>query len=90
VSAVRIPPTLRAATAGEKRVSVTGATVGEVVAGLVAAYPALSEQLFDANGALNRFVNVFLNDTDIRHLSGLETPVGESDQLLLLPAMAGG
>jgi molybdopterin synthase sulfur carrier subunit len=90
MSAVRIPPTLRGATAGEKRVSVAGATVGEVVAALVAAYPALSEQLLDAQGALNRFVNVFLNDTDIRHLSGLETPVGESDQLLLLPAMAGG
>ena len=90
MSAVRIPPTLRAATSGEKRVTVGGATVGEVVAGLVAAYPALAAQLLDAEGALNRFVNVFLNDTDIRHLGGLETPVGETDQLLLLPAMAGG
>jgi sulfur-carrier protein len=90
VSAVRIPPTLRAATAGEKRVSVAGATVGEIVAGLVAAYPDLSAQLLDTEGALNRFVNVFLNDTDIRHLEGLATPVGETDQLLLLPAMAGG
>jgi molybdopterin converting factor small subunit len=90
VSAVRIPPTLRAATAGEKRVSIAGATVGEVVAGLVAASPGLSAQLFDAEGSLNRFVNVFLNDTDIRHLDGLATPVGEADQLLLLPAMAGG
>jgi molybdopterin converting factor small subunit len=90
MSSVRIPPTLRAATSGEKRVSVAGGTVGEVVAGLVAAYPDLSAQLLDTGGALNRFVNVFLNDTDIRHLEGLETPVRESDQLLLLPAMAGG
>jgi molybdopterin synthase sulfur carrier subunit len=90
VSAVRIPPTLRAATAGEKHVSVAGATVGEIVAGLVTAYPDLSPQLLDAEGALNRFVNVFLNDTDIRHLDGLATLVVETDQLLLLPAMAGG
>jgi sulfur-carrier protein len=90
VSAVRIPPTLRAATAGEKRVNVSGATVGEVIAGLVAAYPDLSAQILDTEGALNRFVNVFLNETDVRHLDGLATPVGEMDQLLLLPAMAGG
>lgn len=70
--------------------NVSGATVGEVIAGLVAAYPDLSAQLLDAEGALNRFVNVFVNETDVRHLDGLATPVGEMDQLLLLPAMAGG
>jgi sulfur-carrier protein len=90
MSTVRIPPTLRAATSGEKLVAVDGATVGEVVTSLVTRYPGLSQQVFDAQGGLNRFVNVFLNDTDVRHLDGLDTPVGSGDSLVLLPAMAGG
>jgi molybdopterin synthase sulfur carrier subunit len=90
MSAVRIPPTLRPSTSGEKLVQVDGSTVRDVVAGLVARYPALSPQLLDAEGGLNRFVNVFLNDTDVRHLDGLDTPIAEGDSLVLLPAMAGG
>ena len=62
----------------------------EVVSGLVAAYPALGSQILAGDGELNRFVNAFLNDTDVRHLQALDTPVGEADTLLLLPAMAGG
>ena len=65
-------------------------TVREVVTGLVAAYPALGAQLLGADGDLNRFVNAFLNDTDVRHLDALDTPVSDSDTLVLLPAMAGG
>ena len=90
MSTVRIPPTLRTATSGEKLVAIDGATVGEVVTGLVTRYPGLSRQVFDAQGGLNRFVNVFLNDTDVRHLDGLDTPVEAGDALVLLPAMAGG
>jgi molybdopterin synthase sulfur carrier subunit len=90
VSTVRIPPTLRTATGGEKLVSVPGGTVREVIAGLVEAHPALESQLIGQDGDLNRFVNAFLNDTDVRHLQSLETPVGDSDTLVLLPAMAGG
>lgn len=90
MSTVRIPPTLRIATGGEKRVEVDGATVRQVVTALVAAYPGLESQLIDTNGDLNPFVNAFLNDTDIRHLQGLDTPVTERDTLSLLPAMAGG
>ncbi len=90
MSTVRIPPTLRAQTSGEKLVVIEGATVRDVVGGLVARYPGLSGQVLDGDGGLNRFVNVFLNDTDVRHLSGLETPVGDTDALVLLPAMAGG
>ena len=90
MSAVRIPPTLRTATSGEKLVEIDGSTVREVVDGLVAAYPALAPQLLDGEGGINRFVNVFLNDTDVRHLDGLDTAVGERDSLVLLPAMAGG
>ena len=90
MSAVRIPPTLRTATGGAKQVDIDGSTVREVLDGLVAAYPPLAEQLLDAQGGLNRFVNVFLKDTDVRHLDALDTPVAEGDSLVLLPAMAGG
>jgi len=90
MSTVRIPPTLRAATGGEKLVTVPGGTVREVIQGLVAAHPGLEAQLIAQDGDLNRFVNAFLNDTDVRHLQALETPVGEADTLVLLPAMAGG
>ncbi len=90
MSAVRIPPVLRTATGGAKQVDATGATVGEVIDSLVATYPALGPQLRSPDGALNRFVNVFLNDEDIRHLQALETPIGDRDTLVLLPAMAGG
>jgi sulfur-carrier protein len=90
VSAVRIPPVLRTATGGQKQVEVTGTTVGEVLTGLAETYPALATQLLTPDGALNRFVNVYLNDTDVRHLQALATPVVERDTILLLPAMAGG
>jgi len=90
MSTVRIPPTLRAATAGEKLIQIDGSTVRDVVGDLVTRYPSLSQQVLDADGGLNRFVNVFLNDTDVRHLDGLDTLVRETDSLVLLPAMAGG
>jgi molybdopterin converting factor small subunit len=90
MSTVRIPPTLRAGAGGAKLVEVPGGTVREVIAGLVATHPALEAQLIAPDGDLNRFVNAFLNDTDVRHLDGLDTPVGERDTLVLLPAMAGG
>ena len=90
MSTVRIPPTLRASSGGAKLVEVPGATVREVVTGLVTLHPALEAQLIAPDGDLNRFVNAFLNDTDVRHLQALDTPVGETDTLVLLPAMAGG
>jgi molybdopterin converting factor small subunit len=90
MSTVRIPPTLRTSTGGAKQVEVPGSTVREVVTGLVAAYPALEAQLLAEDGDLNRFVNAFLNDTDVRHLDALDTPVTDGDTLVLLPAMAGG
>ena len=90
MSTVRIPPTLRPATGGAKQVEVAGTTVREVVTGLVALHPGLAAQLLADDGDLNRFVNAFLNDTDVRHLQSLDTPVADGDTLLLLPAMAGG
>jgi molybdopterin converting factor small subunit len=90
MSTVRIPPTLRVATGGAKQVQVPGGTVREVVTELVSLHPGLESQLLAPDGDLNRFVNAFLNDTDVRHLQALDTPVGDTDTLTLLPAMAGG
>jgi molybdopterin converting factor small subunit len=90
MSKVRIPPVLRAQAEGNKQVEIQGATVGDVVRGLVERYPGLQEQLLGADGALNRFVNVYLNDQDVRYLQELATPVGASDTVVILPAMAGG
>jgi len=90
VSVVRIPPVLRASAGGNKQVEVPGATVGEVLAALVERFPGLRQQLLTEEGELNRFVNVYLNDQDVRYLQERATPVGEHDTLIILPAMAGG
>ena len=68
MSTVRIPPVLRASAGGNKQVQVSGATVGDVLAALVERYPSLGAQLLTDEGELNRFVNVYLNDRDIRYL----------------------
>ena len=90
MSRVRIPPTLRTSTDGSKLVDVDGATVQEVVDNLIATYPGLAGQLLGPDGRISTFINVFLNDTDVRHLDGLATSVDERDGIVLLPAMAGG
>ena len=90
MSTVKIPPVLRASTGGEKEVSADGSNVGEVLRSLVEAHSETQEQIFGADGDLNRYVNVYLNDEDVRVLDGLDTPVGERDVLVILPAMAGG
>jgi molybdopterin synthase sulfur carrier subunit len=86
---VKIPPVLRAHTAGESEFVASGATVGEALRSLAEAHPATREQLF-TTGELNRYVNVYRNDEDVRVLEGLETEVVDSDTLVILPAMAGG
>jgi molybdopterin synthase sulfur carrier subunit len=90
VSTVKIPPVLRSSTGGEKEVAVEGANVGEVLRGLASQHPATESQLFSAEGELNRYVNVYVNDEDVRVLDGLDTSVGPNDTLVILPAMAGG
>jgi molybdopterin converting factor small subunit len=87
---VKIPPVLRPQTGGESMVSAEGADVGEVLRGLAAAHPGTEKQLFDADGELNRYVNIYLNDEDVRVLDGLGTAVSENDTIVILPAMAGG
>ena len=90
MATIKIPPVLRASVGGEKQVSASGSNVGEVLRDLATNHPATESQLFSAEGELNRYVNVYLNDEDVRVLDGLETPVGDTDTLVILPAMAGG
>jgi MoaD family protein len=90
MATVKIPPVLRASVGGEKEVGASGANVGEVLRDLASNYPATQSQLFSSEGELNRYVNVYLNDEDVRVLDGLDTPVAEGDTLVILPAMAGG
>ncbi len=73
-----------------REVPVTGATVSEVLDNLYDAHPAVKAQLLTADGELHRFVNIYVNDEDVKLLSWLDTPVGENDTVLILPAMAGG
>ena len=90
MSNVKIPPVLRSSTGGEKELSAAGGTVGEVLRALAQEHPATESQLFSQEGELNRYVNVYLNDEDVRVLDGLDTPVKDADTLVILPAMAGG
>ena len=90
MSTVRIPPVLRASAGDQKSLQLEGATVGAVLEALVAQHPALRGQLLSPEGGLHRFVNVYLNDQDVRYLEALDTPVGERDTITILPAMAGG
>ena len=90
MTTVKIPPVLRAQTGGDSEVSAEGATVGGVLEAVADSHPGTRAQLFADDGELNRYVNVYLNDEDVRVLSGLETPVSEADTVVILPAMAGG
>jgi molybdopterin synthase sulfur carrier subunit len=90
MAVVRIPPVLRGSVGGEREVSADGSTVGEILESLASAHPETRSQLFGDDGELNRYVNVYLNDEDVRVLDGLDTGVGSSDVLVILPAMAGG
>jgi molybdopterin synthase sulfur carrier subunit len=90
MSTDKIPPVLRASVGGAKEVEASGASVGDVLRSLAEQHPATESQLFSEEGDLNRYVNVYLNDEDVRVLDGLDTSVSESDTIVILPAMAGG
>jgi len=81
---------LRPAVGGEKELTADGASVGEILRSVADSHPDTSSQLFSPDGDLNRYVNVYLNDEDVRVLEGLDTAVGQEDTLVILPAMAGG
>jgi molybdopterin converting factor small subunit len=90
MATIRIPPVLRPSVGGEKELQAAGASVGEILNAIAEDHPDAKSQLFAGDGQLNRYVNVYLNDEDVRVLDGLDTAVRESDTLVILPAMAGG
>lgn len=89
MSTVRIPPVLRENTGGNRTVEVGGATVAEALDDLFAKHPELRDRVTE-DGKLSDFINVYVNDRDVRYLDGLETAIGVDDTIILLPAMAGG
>ena len=89
MSVVRIPPTLREDTGGERQVLAEGSTVREVLDDLASRFPALGARILD-NGGVAPFVNIYVEGEDVRTREGLDTPVGEASTVILLPAMAGG
>ena len=89
MSTVRIPPVLRDQTDGSRTVEVSGATVSEALTDLFGRHPALRDRVTE-QGELSRFINVYVNDRDVRYRDGLETPIAADDTIIILPAMAGG
>ena len=89
MSTVRIPPVLRENTGNSRTVEVSGSTVTEALDDLFTQHPSLRDRVTD-DGQLSGFINVYVNDRDVRYRDGLATPIGPDDTIILLPAMAGG
>lgn len=87
---VRIPTPLRKLTEGKSEVEASGASVAEIIDNLENSYPGLKEKLCEENGNVRKFLNIYLNDEDIRFMDSLATEVREGDTLALIPAIAGG
>ena len=87
---VRLPTVLRTHAGGASVVTVDGATVGEVLSKLVAEHPGMAGQVLTDDGTLHKFVNIYVDDDDVRYLEGLDTPVKDGAEVSILPAVAGG
>ena len=87
---VRIPTILRTYTGGEKAVSGEGATLSELIENLEGNHPGIKARLIEDDGSLRRFVNVYVNDEDVRFTGSLDTTLGDGDTIVILPAVAGG
>jgi molybdopterin synthase sulfur carrier subunit len=87
---VRVPGPLRRLTEGRAEVEVAGSTVSQALRDLEARFPGFHDRLYDGDGKLRQFINIYLNDSDIRFGAGLETVVGDNDDLSIVPAVAGG
>jgi MoaD family protein len=87
---VKLPTILRKHADGEARVGADGATVGDILSDLEGRYPGITKNVLSEGGGLHRFINVYVNDEDVRYLGSLETPVAEGDTISILPAVAGG
>jgi len=90
MTTVRIPSPLRRYTNGQSKIEGSGATIIELFGNLEAQYPGIKSRLCDEDGQIKRYVNVFVNDEEIRTLRGADTPVAEKDEVSIIPAMAGG
>jgi adenylyltransferase/sulfurtransferase len=90
MTTIRIPTPLRPYTNSQAEIAVAGETVGAVLTDLTRQHPALRQHLYAESGELRAFVNVFLNDEDVRHIRGAETPVKATDRLMIVPSIAGG
>ena len=89
MATVRLAPVLRASVGGSKQVSAQGENLSEILVDLYKQYPSLKDQIQPEEN-LSRYINVYVNDQDVRYLQGLETSIGPNDTIILLPAMAGG
>lgn len=87
---VRVPTTLRPLSGGNKLVEVAPGTLSDVIAGLDAAHPGFAARLLDDAGELHKFVNIFVDDDDVRYLDGLQTNVADGLTVSIIPAVAGG
>ena len=87
---VRVPTVLREHTGGESKVTAQGSTMREVIDDLDSRHPGLKDRLVDGSGGLHRFINLYVNDEDVRYLGGIETPIDDGDTVSILPAVAGG
>jgi len=90
MATVYVPTPLRRLTGGQSKVEATGQDIAAVFQAMDEQFPGVSEKLLDEDGHVKRFINVFLNDDEIRSLQGMSTPVKESDRVSIVPAMAGG
>ncbi|HKD76599.1 MAG TPA: MoaD/ThiS family protein [Ktedonobacterales bacterium] len=90
MSTIRIPPVLRGSVGGVKQVNGDGATLRETLANLFESYPGLRTQIFTPEGDISKFINIYVDDQDVRYLQGLDSPTGASATITLLPALAGG
>ncbi|MDO8753067.1 MAG: MoaD/ThiS family protein [Anaerolineales bacterium] len=87
---LRIPTPLRAYTSGQSEVNVAGAKISEALTDLTAQYPTLKPHLFNDNGGLRPFVNLFVGEHNIKDLQGVDTPIKDGDKIMLIPSIAGG
>ena len=87
---VRLPTVLRVQAGGQAVVDLDGTTIGKVLTTLVDTFPGLKGQVIGEDGTLNKFVNIYINDDDVRYLQQLDTPVSDGDEISILPAVAGG
>ncbi len=90
MATVLVPTPLRRLTSGQSKVTVEATDVQGVIAALDEAYPGVGEKILDGNGEIKRFINIFVNESEIRTLQGRSTPVREEDKVSIVPAMAGG